>query len=158
MSDQNPTESLEEVEAAIARAEADRDTAAAQLEDRKEEVAVRAASETRAAKGKELAQRTFDGAIARLTRDGSELPEIGKLSDRKMRTGFALLKSSQASQFNGFVSQVVEMIQDYDGDIVDLKYGLDRSTHFVALTYNMPSSLFDVLPTAIVQLKRLHSA
>ena len=151
-------QTLEELGEQIAKADASKKSAIEQLDDRREEVEIEAASDTRAAKSTELARRVHLAGRARLARDTTELPDEAGLENKPARTMFALLKSTTPTPFNEYVGEVLQMIEAYGGDILDVKWGLEKSTHFVALTFSMPSELSDIVPAAIRHLKKLNKA
>ena len=147
-----------DLEERLQQAEDDKSAIEQKLEERREEAEVEKADRTRRAKGMELAERTYAAGQDRLARDTTDLPELRDLSKREVRTGFALLRSDTPSAFAAYVAQSIELIEDYEGDVLDVKYFLNRSTHFVALTYNVKAPLVDIIAEAIRQLKRLNSA
>lgn len=158
MTDDPKDTKVTELQETIATAEALVEDTRDELETRTEEVAVEQAAITRKAKGIELARRTFELRRERLARDTIDLPELKAVKDRKRRTGFALLKSNAPSAFNDYVSQAIEMIEDYDGEITDVTYALGQPTHYVSLFFTSPADLKDMIDVAIVELKRLNSA
>lgn len=141
---------MTEAQDVLERNEAEREA----LEGRIEETLQEDASEQRRRKGQQLATRKRENLDRRRVRDESgDVPEAPTTS-RKVRTGFALLKCQTPSAFERYVSAVVELIEDYDGDVTSLTYNRERANNFAALVYSMPANLYDVLPTAIALLRR----